>query len=53
MTTVNTSNVLKIPHKTAQEIDRIAPEDRQAYVDFLEYIKVLYDKTADAFYSTP
>ncbi len=37
------------PILTAQEIDRIAPEDRQAYVDFLEYIKVLYDKTADAF----
>ena len=37
------------PSQTAQEIERIAPEDRQAYVDFLEYIKVLYDKTADAF----
>lgn len=39
----------KNPSQTVQEIDRIAPEDRQAYVDFLEYIKVLYDKTADAF----
>ena len=37
------------PHKTAQEIERIAPEDKQAYAEFLEYIRVLYDKTADAF----
>ena len=39
----------KDPHKTAQEIGRIAPEDQQAYAEFLEYIRVLYDKTADAF----
>ena len=36
-------------NRTAKEIDRIAPEDRQAYLDFLDYIRRLYDKTADAF----
>ena len=40
---------MKIPVKKAQEIERIAPEDKQAYAEFLEYIRVLYDKTADAF----
>ena len=35
--------------KVLREIERIAPEDREAYVDFLGYSTRLYKKTAPAF----
>jgi len=39
--------------ETLSEIDKFAPEDRQAYVKFLGYSADLYDKTARAFLFNP
>jgi phytoene desaturase len=38
---------------TKEEISSIAPEDAQAYSNFLDYSKSLYQKTADAFIFNP
>lgn len=38
---------------TLKELERIAPEDLNAYIHFLEYSACLYDKTADAFIFNP
>ncbi len=39
--------------RTLQEIERIAPEDTQAYINFLEYAADLYDKTSSSFLYNP
>lgn len=39
--------------KTQEEIDKIAPEDSEAYSRFLDYSESLYTKTADAFIHNP
>ncbi|MTI88346.1 MAG: phytoene desaturase [Balneolaceae bacterium] len=36
-----------------KEINRIAPEDAEAYIKFLDYAESLYNKTADAFIFNP
>lgn len=38
---------------TLDEIRRIAPEDVEAYTDFLDYAENIYNKTADAFIYNP
>lgn len=38
---------------TVEEINRIAPNDTEAYTDFLDYAETLYKKTADAFIFNP
>lgn len=39
--------------KTMKEIRAIAPEDEQAYSDFLDHVERIYEKTADAFIFNP
>lgn len=39
--------------KTQKEIDKIAPEDSEAYSTFLDYAASIYNKTADAFIYNP
>ena len=39
--------------KTLQEIRRIAPEDADAYVDFLGYSKKIYERTTGSFLENP
>ncbi|MFV1885050.1 MAG: phytoene desaturase family protein [Balneola sp.] len=39
--------------KTQAEIDKIAPEDSEAYSRFLDYAESIYTKTADAFIYNP
>jgi phytoene desaturase len=39
--------------KAIAEVERIAPEDRDAYIEFLNFIRELYEKTADAFLFNP
>ncbi len=39
--------------RTLEEIQKIAPEDVQAYSEFLNYAENIYNKTADAFIYNP
>lgn len=39
--------------KTLKEVKRIAPEDEQAFVKFLDYAESIYHKTNDAFVLNP
>ncbi len=39
--------------KTLKQIETFAPEDRQAYIDFLYYSETLYRRTAPAFLFNP
>lgn len=39
--------------KTLDEIKKIAPEDVEAYTEFLDYAENIYNKTADAFIYNP
>ncbi|MDR9419227.1 phytoene desaturase family protein [Gracilimonas sp.] len=39
--------------RTLQEIKGFAPQDSEAYIEFLKYAENLYDKTADAFIFNP
>lgn len=39
--------------KTREEINKIAPEDSEAYSKFLDYSETIYNKTADAFIYNP
>ncbi|GAB5409075.1 MAG: phytoene desaturase family protein [Balneolaceae bacterium] len=39
--------------RTQKEINRIAPEDSEAYGKFLDYAEAIYSKTADAFIYNP
>lgn len=40
-------------NEAISEVERIAPEDRDAYIRFLATIRELYEKTADAFLFNP